>query len=224
MKQAIPLLVIFLYMLFTPGFQCGRPEVACNEFTSDTTLMRLQVLNSTPLYHINDTIRLFSGVSDTIRTVKGEVFNYSLSSLKMSLNAYKVVRNSSNVPELNYANNEFNVLVENGNFENTGGTGFQFLFRRFEPINTLNVSLLPGRQGLYLIEVNHYNYSYSYGLNFYRENERCKSYTGVSNITIAEQQRQYWDTIGTTTLRLSNANYELINKNNRNYFFVRVLP
>ena len=224
MKYIIFISAIFYYLIITPGFQCGKGEIACENYRTDTILMQIQLQNPAAVFHINDTVTLISSVSDTLSTLSGSVFNTPLSSLKMNVNAYKVVRNINNLYELNYANNEFNAIVHEGSFDNTGGTGFEFLYRRFEPNNTLNVSLLPGREGLYLIQMYHYNYSPSYSYYIYNSSDRCKNYIGLTQLPRVQQQIQFWDSIGTTNLRLANSNFDMAEKRNMNYFFLRVLP
>jgi hypothetical protein len=60
---------------------------------------------------------------------------------------------------------------------------------------------------------------------FFDSRNPCSQYFGYTNISSTEQQRQFWDSIGTTTLRLAGSNGQVVaNKQDRNYFFVKIEP
>ncbi|MEJ7627465.1 MAG: hypothetical protein WKF35_11420 [Ferruginibacter sp.] len=224
MKQVFLITIVALsYLIITPAFQCGdRPTDNCPSYRTDTVLLPFFVTNSSSSYRVNDTIRLFSRVSDTLVTAGGSNFITALPSLHAGINVYKVISNP--FPQLNFANNQFNALVNTGTFQNTGSTGFEILYLRNDPVNILSASLIPGQPGLYLVTVYLSRYSYAIGndLDLYEPNNYCTSYKGIVTIPVVQQQRQYWDSIGTTSLNLANSNYNFIMKKNTNYFFIKV--
>ena len=142
-------------------------------------------------------------VRETYQTLDGE--------------AYKVVNNGSGAI-LNYANIEFNPLVFEGQFQNFYSQGYGFLYNRNEPYNFLKGGLVAGRSGLYLCTVNTNNNYYEFVIY-----QTCSQYKLFNYIPPIQQQKQYWDSLGVSVLRLNgNYNQEIAKKSDFNYFFVRV--
>ncbi len=214
--------IICFYMIVTPAFQCGDPyNDVCPTYTQDTAKISFNVNNNNHQFRVLDTIQFSSFISDTIQTVKGNSFISPLNTLSCNMQAYKVVDNGSG-PILNYANIEFNPLVIEGQFQNYPNQGISLLYNRIEPLNRLRGSLVAGTKGLYLITVGANNSYYSFYI--YESNNPCTQYKGLSYIPEAQQQRQYWDSLGTSVLRLSGANDQVIsNKSDGNYFFIKVV-
>jgi len=213
------ILGIILYMIVTPAFQCGdSPINDCTEYKQDTAMFHFEIPGNNAPVNILDTIKFVSIVSDTIHSVKGKHFFYPMTTLITSLQTYKVVQYNA-APALNYANIEFNSVVKEGEFQNSPYQGYSILHNRLQPYNRMQASLVAGVPGLYLVVVRLSDYS-----QFIREpNNYCDSYTGIFFIPEAQQQKQYWDQLGTSTLRLAGSNSFIVaNKTDRNHFFVKV--
>lgn len=214
--------IMLMYAVVTPGFQCerGRP-VDCTSYVQDTAIFPFSVLNNGSDIHVLDTVKLNSFVSDTIHSVKGRSFVYQLNTLYSSIQLYKVVTSGGGAV-LNYANIEFNPVITEGQFDNMGYPGVNYLFNRLSPYNRLQGGFVAGSPGLYLAILNTSNYS---GYNIYESNDYCHQYTGVYFVPEAQQQKQYWDVLGLSSIRLSSSNnYIVANKGDKNYFFMNVLP
>jgi hypothetical protein len=167
--------------------------------------------------NIYDTIKFSSTVTDTLQPINTSQFVYPFTALNSNIQAYKVVNNGSG-PILNYANIEFNPLVFEGQFQNYYSQGYGFLYNRNEPNNFLNGGLVAGRSGLYLCTVNTNNNYYEFVIY-----QTCNQYKVINNIPTSQQQKQYWDSLGVSVLRLNgNYNQEIAKKSDMNYFFVRV--
>lgn len=229
MKNGIAIFAVLLfYTIITPGFQCGdRGPDICNNITYDSIPLTFEVYNNNHTFQVLDTINMSSIISDTFHSSSGANPILPSSTMYASIQPYKVV-NLSSGPQLNYANIEFNPLVTEGYFQSNTyqSSGFNFLYNRVEPYNRLSPSLIIGSPGLYLIKiaVSNYNYFYSENFNsFYDSRNPCNRYVGICTILNTSQQKQYWDSLGTTSLRLANSNAQIIaNKEDRNYFFVKV--
>jgi len=214
------ILVIGFYMIVTPAFHCGggyNPHEECSNYTTDSVLLPMEISNHLNGINIYDTIKFNSTVSDTLQPRNSSQFVYPFTALNSNIQAYKVVNNGSG-PILNYANIEFNPLVSEGQFQNYSNQGFGFLYNRNEPFNYLKGGLVAGRSGLYLCTVNSNNY-YE-GFTIY---QKCSEYKVINYIDPSQQQKQYWDSLGVSVLRL-NGNYyqDVAKKTDWNYFFVRV--
>ncbi|CAN5737304.1 hypothetical protein BH11BAC4_BH11BAC4_13920 [soil metagenome] len=212
--------LIISYIILTPGFLCGPgPQENCSNSIKDTAIFPFNIPNNNTSFHVLDTIKLISAVSDTIHSIKGKSFLNPLNFLSSSISLYKVVNTGSGAV-LNYANIEFNPLVLEGQFLNNGDLEIQY--NRVLPYNRLQASLVPGSPGLYLVTLDN---NYSYGYQITEPNNHCDIYYGAFFIPENQQQKQYWDSLGTTSLMLAGTNgYEVANKNNRNCFFVKILP
>jgi hypothetical protein len=211
--------VIGFYMIVTPAFHCGGPyqQDNCTNYISDTVFMPMEISNHLNDINIYDTIKFSSKVNDTLQPRNTSQFVYPFTALNSNIQAYKVVNNGSS-PILNYANIEFNPLVFEGQFQNYFNQGFGFLYNRNEPFNYLKGGLVSGRSGLYLCTVNTNNNYYEFLIY-----QTCSQYKVMNYIPTSQQQKQYWDSLGVSVLRLNgNYNQEIAKKSDMNYFFVRV--
>ena len=223
MKNILFILGLLAYTIISPGFECGRERPRdCQEYSSDSVKIAYNVINNRPL-SVLDTISFSSTLNDTFTSVKGTHVTSTINTLSSQMQVYKVINYGSGYG-LNYANIEFNPLVTEGYLQNSPNQGVSFLYNRVEPSNRLNASLVAGTPGLYLVTVS-LSSSYYY-LYFHDNSNRCSQYYGVPFIPVVEQQRQYWDSLGTTSLRLIGGidNQPVSNKQDNNYFFVKVNP
>jgi len=220
MKNSLLFIVVVgFYMVFTPAFQCGDrgPENDCTNYVSDTVLIPMEISNHLNSINIYDTIKFSSKVNDTLQPRNTSQFVYPFTALNSNIQAYKVVNNGSGAI-LNYANIEFNPLVFEGQFQNYANQGYGFLYNRNEPNNFLKGGLVAGRSGLYLCTVNTNNNYYEFVIY-----QTCSQYKLFNYIPPTQQQKQYWDSLGVSVLRLNgNYNQEIAKKSDFNYFFVRV--
>jgi hypothetical protein len=220
MKNSLLFIVVIgFYMILTPAFHCGEPYQGdnCTNYVSDTVFIPMEITNHLNGINIYDTIKFSSAVNDTIQPRNSSQFVYPFTALNSNIQAYKVVNNGSG-PILNYANIEFNPLVFEGQFQNYFNQGFGFLYNRNEPNNFLKGGLVAGRSGLYLFTVNTNNNYYEFLIY-----QTCSQYKVLNNIPTGQQQKQYWDSLGVSVLRLNgNYNQEIAKKSDMNYFFVRV--
>jgi len=223
MKQGFLFLpILFIYILITPGFQCGDDPPLCDTYSNDSIPLPIEITNIYQSFHVLDTIKMSSVISDTFKSKKGVDLIYPCYTMYASIQPYKVVNNGAG-PELNYANIQFNPMVTEGYFQLTSNTGINFLYNRSDPYNRLKPMLVAGEAGLYLMTIGINNYYYSN--MFFDSRNPCSQYFGYTNISSTEQQRQFWDSIGTTTLRLAGSNGQVVaNKQDRNYFFVKIEP
>jgi hypothetical protein len=213
------IVVLCAYMIVTPAFHCGSPyqEDNCSNYVSDTVYIPTEISNHLNGINIYDTVKFTSTVTDTIQPRNSTQFVYPFTTLNSNIQAFKVVNNGSG-PILNYANIEFNPLVFEGQFQNYFSQGYGFLYNRNEPLNYLKGGLVAGRSGLYLCTVNTNNNYYDFIIY-----QTCSQYKVLNYITPSQQQKQYWDSLGVSVLRLNgNYNQEIAKKSDLNYFFVRV--
>lgn len=209
-------------MIISPGFQCRESPLAenCGPYNRDTVFVPFQLNSANAINHVYDTINLISSFNDTIHSVQGKTFLHPFNTLNLNVQAYKIVNTGSGAT-LNYANIEFNPLITEGQYQNISTFGINILYNRIVPNNKLQFSLVAGMPGLYLITLNMRDYSQ--GLFIYEPNNYCNEYKVNSFIPESQQRKQYWDTIGTTTLRLNgNNNFIVANKEETNYFFIKV--
>ncbi len=227
-NSLIVMFILLFYTMVSPGFQCGdRGHDICDRYTYDSIPLPFEVYNNDHSFHVADTINMFSIINDTFHSINGENPVLPSNNLYASIQPYKVV-NVTSGPELNYANIEFNPIVSEGFFQTNPyqSSGYNFLYNRLEPYNRLAPSLIIGSPGLYLIKIGIANSSYfysDYANSFSDHKNPCNQYIGKCSISSTSQQKQYWDTLGTTVLRLANSNGQIIsNKEDKNYFFVKV--
>lgn len=216
---------LIMCWLLCQGILCehlNEPD-NCPVFRSDTTSMPFDVVNQSTTFHLQDTIRLFSRISDSIITRKGESFVTPLNPVFAHIETYRIVPWGASYG-LNYANNEFNFFANTGIFQNVALPGYDVLFERNQPFNNLALSVAPGDSGLYLFTVWLQDANYGGTLDFSKGNDLCTDYLGIPVINIQKQNRQYWDSLGITEIGLINSTAPNINKRDENYFFVKVEP
>ncbi|MEO7523247.1 MAG: hypothetical protein ABIT58_04095 [Ferruginibacter sp.] len=226
MKHPLKLYITVILLWFVArGSMCGGPRLEnCGDYISDTTLLSARITNPAPVNHVLDTVNIFSRISDTLHALSGTTLITDINMLGINLQAYKVIPAGSAFV-LNYANIEFNYLITKGIIQNSGGSGNAILYERTQPYNTIDISLVAGYTGLYLIKVEaNSGYSGSGYAQFYDANNYCHSFFGEIEIPVTNQNRQYWDSLGITTLTLANSVAYSINKPDKNYFFVNILP
>jgi hypothetical protein len=223
-----PLIILgfVLTILFSPGFQCGRDNIydnCPNGQQTDTVYTQMSILNASTVYRIGDTIKFSSKVNDSINSSKGASFIHNRNAFNASIQPYRVVNNGG-LNELVYANIEFNPIVHIGQFQNYPYNGYNFLYQRLQPYNTLQVSFVAGRAGLYIFNLlSGDNYS---GANYiHRNNDYCTGYPNAFAFPISNQNVNYWDGLGISSISLANTNnYRVANKTDKNYVFVKVIP
>ena len=202
---------------------CGRPNPYnnCGTYKNDSVYLNMAVTNQAATFTLADTIKVFSKISDTISPIMSSGFVYPLSSVVANVLIYKLVP-VGNSYQLNYANIEFNVQVQTGLFQNSQYLGYNLLFNRNQPFNNLQFTLKPGVPGLYVVVVN--KSDYDYGATIRNPNDNCVNFKNIFRFKDAEQNLQYWNTLGLTTLTLSSSsNYIVVSKNDKNYFFIKVI-
>jgi hypothetical protein len=208
----------------TQSVNCRRPipYQNCGTFKQDSIFFKTDVVNQAATFTLADTIKVFSRVSDTISPVMSSAFVNPISSLGVVIQLYKVVPVGSSY-QLNFANIEFNLNVQTGTLYPYLGLGYNLLYQRIQPANELQFSLKPGVVGLYAVVLNR---SYSDFASYIRNpNDNCINFSNVNYFTPAKQNLQYWNTLGVTNLSLSSTNGNIsINKGDRNYFFVKIIP
>jgi hypothetical protein len=223
-NNLIAILILSVIWITTQSVNCRRPipYQNCGTYKQDSIFYKTDVINQTATFTLADTIKVFSRVSDTITPAMSSAFIYNLSNLGTVVQAYKVVPVGSSY-QLNFANIEFNLNVQIGSLQAYQGLGYNLIYKRSLPINELQFSLKPGVVGLYAIVLNRsYN---DYGSYFRNPNDDCVTYANTNYFAPAKQNLQYWNTLGLTTLSLASSNGSTsLNKNDRNYFFVKIIP
>jgi hypothetical protein len=220
----IAIFALPILWITTQSVNCRRPipYQNCGTYKQDSIFYKTDVINQAATHTLSDTIKVFSRVSDTISPVMSSAFIYNLSNLGTVVQVYKVVPVGSSY-QLNYANIEFNLNVQTGSFQAYQGLGYNLIYRRNQPINELQFSLKPGVVGLYAVVLNKsYN---DYGSYIRNPNDDCVTYTNTNYFAPAKQNLQYWNTLGLSSLSLASSNGSTsINKGDRNYFFVKIIP
>jgi hypothetical protein len=103
------------------------------------------------------------------------VFTANLDQLYLNVQPFSISTTSS-LPELQYANIEFNVVVKEGMLQTSAYPGYNFLYKRTTAHNTLKIGFIPGRAGPYIIFCTNNRY-YNNGMAaFYRPNDQCTTY------------------------------------------------
>lgn len=221
-NNVITVFILFTIWITTQSVDCRRPRPydACGDFKRDTVLFKMDVINQAATFTLADTIKVYSRISDTITPVISSSFIYPINSLNAVVQAYKVVPSGSTF-QLNYANIEFNINLQIGTFQQYQTVGYNLLYSRNQPTNELQFSLKPGVVGLYVVVVDK-NYYATYIRN---PNDNCISFQTTPYFNPAKQNLQYWNTLGLTTLSLGSSNGNIsISKNDKNYFFVKIIP
>ncbi len=223
MKYFVTAIILSVF-IFSSGFQCGRNlnDNCPNGFQSDTLYTNLNIINNNNLYHIGDSIKFFSKISDTIKPTRNAEFIYDRNVFYANFQPYNVV-STSGVNELVYANIEFNPSVKVGQFQNYPSSGYNFLYQRAQPNNILQVSFVAGKAGLYIFSLKDNSYS---GANYIRrDNDFCNGYPNAFSFSETDQHKNYWDTLGVSSLSLANTSgYKIASKAERNYVFIKVIP
>ena len=210
--------LLFSVWIVAQSVTCGRPRPYsdCPTVNTDSIYLNMNVTNQVATFTLTDTIKVFSKISDTVSPVISSSFVNDFGTLSANLQMYKVVPVGSGY-QLNFANVEFNVLLQNGTFQY--GQGYNFLYNRMQPYNSLQFSLKPGATGLYVAVVNFTSY--------YIRNPKdyCVSFQSSFRFKSTEQNLQYWNTLGGATSLSLNAGGGgfLVNKNDKNYFFVKII-
>lgn len=208
------------------SFRCVRePLNQCSVFKQDSVLLNASVTNSQLVYHPGDTIWITSTISDNLVPLSGTgSFVVKLDQFYLNVQPFSVVT-TSGVPQLQYANNEFNPLVIEGSLQNSAYSGYNFLYNRANSQNSLKIGFVAGRTGLYIMETMNQQYSLNNAATFIKPGDQCTSYSGVSSFSEAEQNKNYWNTLGLTTISLP-PNYGIlsISKDMKNYFIFEVVP
>ena len=210
--------LLFSIWMVAQSTTCGRPRPFsnCPSVNVDSIYLNMSVTNNAATFTLADSIKLFSKISDTITPVMSSGFITPIGSLATGLQMYKVVPAGSGY-QLNFANVEFNVNIQNGTFYY--GQGYNLLYNRMQPYNTLQFSLKPGATGLYIAVLGNF---YS---NFRNPNDECVSFQSSFRFKSAEQNLQYWNNLnGATSLSIgAGGGGFVINKNDKNYFFIKII-
>ncbi len=220
---AIVFLLAFLWIT-TQSVNCRRPIIndSCSTYKNDSVYFKIDVTNQTSTFALVDTIKIYSKISDNITPLVSSGFVFPLNSLSTTVQIYKVVPIGSTY-QLNYANVEFNLNIQTGTINPYQGIGYNLVYNRNQPNNELSLTLKPGVVGLYAVVFDRSYYNYD--SNIRNPNDNCVSFTNVFTFNTTNQNLQYWNTLGTSTLNLANSNGNFkINKNDKNYFFVKVIP
>ena len=216
-----------LVFIFSQGFQCGGGALNnCVVHNEDSVALNVSVANSNSVYHLNDTIWINSSVSDNFSTLSGSgSLTTELNQLYLTVQPFQVI-NSTSLPQLQFANIEFNPVVNEGMLQyGIYNTGYVFLYRRTTALNTLKIGFVAGRTGLYVISAYNGKYISDGSFTLIKGTDYCTLYPGITTFPPAEQNKNYWDTLGVTTVSLPpNYGYKVISKSMHSYFFFRVIP
>ena len=228
MRYTVLFLITGLLFLVTQSFQCDRRSNynSCETNKNDTVNLAVSVMNPNTEYHLYDTIWLNSVVNDVYNPVSGSPasFTKATEQLYLTTQAYSISM-SGTLPYLHYANIEFNPVVTEGSLNQPGYSGgYIFLYRRTAPDNKLKCGLVPGRTGLYFIELGHGTVIYS-PFYIYNSGDFCTTYRGATTFPVNQQNIAYWNTLGVTSISTEPAyGSHNIAKNQKNYLIIKVVP
>ena len=223
MKKSIKILgSLFFIGIITAAFQCNKTGYnSCNTYTNDTAIYTVQLPNYNQVIRVLDTFNIQSIVKDSITTVKGVSFLSNISQITSNLQAYKIEQINQTAAAY-YANIQFNYSIKEGYFNTDYGNGFSILYKRQQPFQIFKGALICGSPGLYLVKISNGNYS-NYSIRNPLDN--CSNISPSFFVDRAHQQIQYWDSLQITSLILANSfNNVLANKNDQDYFFLKVVP
>jgi len=226
MTRKIFIVFVGMVLVVCQSFQCGKnlPN-SCNAYKQDTVLLNASVPNSNPVYHPGDTIWINSSVSDILVPSSGlGSFTVNLDQLYLNVQPFSVV-STSTVPQLQFANIEFNPVVMEGSLQNSAYSGYNFLYNRANALNSLKVGFVAGRTGLYIMESTNHRYFTGDVASFIKPGDPCTTYYGISSFSEAEQNKNYWNALGMTTISLPpNYGSLSISKDMKNYFIFEIVP
>src|SRR5689334_4159936 len=226
MNRYLLLASIGFIFLIGQSTQCRKDVIApCAAYMQDTVLLAASVENPNLEYHLYDTIWIESDVSDNLTPLSGSgVFASNLDQLYLNVQPFSV-NTTGSLPELQFANIEFNVVVETGALQNSAYSGYNFLYKRITTANSLRVGFVPGRTGLYVMSCTNNRYFAGGGATFNKPNDQCTTYWGICSFTESQQNKNYWDVLGVTSLALPPSYGDVvISENMRSYFLFNVVP
>lgn len=227
MKNRLIIAALFAFITLN-SFQCGKNvSDPCTQYNKDTVLLNHSFANVKATFKVGDTIKIEALISDNLPALSGNInLSAPLNQLYLKIQPYSIIKNST-LPELQYANIEFNPYVGEGQLVNSSNGGYNYLYKRTSNANSLKIGFIAGRPGLYLFDLSNDRYSYQIGggLALYASGDNCTTYWGISNFNKSSQNLQYWDSLGVAAVSVSpNYGFGTVSKNNRNYFLFKVIP
>ncbi len=225
MNKGLIIAALFAFITLN-SFQCGKNiSDPCDKYTADTILLSSGLPNIKAVFKVGDTIKLESLIKDEFVPKSGAAaFTTEINQLYYRLQPFSIIKNNA-LPELQYANIEFNPIVVDGQLLNINYSGYNYLYKRNTGVNSLKIGFVAGKPGLYAFQCTNGRYGYDGGFNLYRPGDNCTNYWGITNFTASQKNLQYWDSLGVAAVSLpSNYGTNTIAKNNYNYFFFKVIP
>ena len=218
--------VMLLIWVTLQSTQCGKntPNI-CPTYKQDTVLLNAFVPNIKAIFRIGDTVKVESLVTDNFTPLSGATaFTYETTQLYLRVQPYSIVKNST-LPELQYANIEFNPVVTDGQLLNINYSGYNYLYKKVNASHTLKIGFVAGKPGLYAFECTNGRYSYDGGYSIYRPDDICTNFWGVTSFAAPQKNLQYWDSLGVSAVSLAgNYGSKSISRQSRNYFLLKVIP
>ena len=216
-------LLTLLVLFIATSFNCGKKSSDCSNFTSDTALLKVTLAKSPATIKTTDTVWFQSTISDTLynRQASDKVI-YDLSQLFLQIQPYRITQADS-VPTLTYTSTDFSILMNDGTRMPNSSPGINFIYRRDQPYNYLKVGFVPSKVGLYLFTFRHSIYQGYYRIDITSTSNYCKQFNGMSYLSSDQQNKQYWDNMNVSTLNLQNTEYPFVQKQDPNYFFIKVV-
>ncbi len=219
--SALLVAVLCTVAIAMQSFRCNGGIDTCPTITVDTTLLKLEFINPSSVLMQGDSVPLSSKFSDTIQIQYGSTFILANEQpFMLSVKMYQVISTGSGY-EVSYANTAFDPYITSGQY-GYANIGYNFLYTRLAPFYFFKGGFIAGRSGLFLCTMNLDGY-YGYGSNYRNPDTDCTSYFPKLEIASGSRNLQYWDSLGTTTLRLQGTSNNLITKTDPNHFFIKVL-
>lgn len=216
-------LLSLLVLFIAASSSCGKKSNDCSNFTSDTSLLKVNLAKSSPTIKTTDTVWFQSTISDTLYNRQStDKLIYDLSQLFLQIQPYRITQADS-VPTLTYTNSDFSILLNDGTRMPNTSPGINFIYRRVQPYNYLKIGFVPSKVGLYLFTFRHSIYQGYYRIDITSSSNFCKQFNGLSSINLEQQNKQYWDNLNVSTLNLQNSEYPFVQKQDPNYFFIKVI-
>lgn len=225
MKRNIKLFALFFIIVtLTQSFHCGSSyRNSCSNTIIDTSLIVFNIPNTAPTFKLNDTVWLSSIINDTFYNRTKSDYVVSETNQYISyIQPYRIVSNGTNY-SVNYANIEFNPVIADGSFNTNYSYGYNYTYRRNKPYNYLKVGFVAGKTGLFAFTIN-INYYSDYNTTVYSSTDYCKRFFTIQTINNNQQNLQYWDSLNVSSLLLGNSSASIIEKNKKNYFFIKIVP